>query len=288
MTTPSRLSRLPSSISHWLGYRSGPVRPPAKPYVWLWSFIGAFCGLSIIQAVFERNSYFTERNVPGVIGSLGASAILCYGAIEAPLAQPRALMCGNFIGALIGICITKFFLLLPPDRFQDLKWLAGSLSVSCAIVVMQITETTHPPAGATALLAAVSQPEIALGWYYLPVIMLSSVLVLVSALLINNIQRRYPVYWISPAVVRIKSDEEKTHPKEEIGGTQRDVMNGHVPVTASVVNSSDDEDDKLRPNSHHRSHSAVSQDDVLNGHVTQTASVSSGSTIARNSKETHA
>ena len=63
---------------------------------------------------------------------------------------------------------------------------------------MQFTKTTHPPAGATALLAAVDDVILALGWYYLPVVLLSSTMVLVSALLVNNIQRRYPVFWWEP------------------------------------------------------------------------------------------
>lgn len=45
----------------------------------------------------------------------GASAVLCYEAIEAPLAQPRALIGGHFISALVGICITKLFGLLPSN-----------------------------------------------------------------------------------------------------------------------------------------------------------------------------
>ena len=64
---------------------------------------------------------------------------------------------------------------------------------------MQVTKTTHPPAGATALLVAVDPTIYALSWYYLPVVLLSSTLVLVSALLVNNIQRRYPTFWITPA-----------------------------------------------------------------------------------------
>ncbi|KAJ8463998.1 hypothetical protein ONZ45_g17391 [Pleurotus djamor] len=64
---------------------------------------------------------------------------------------------------------------------------------------MQITKTTHPPAGATALLAAVDADVRALGWYYLPIILLSSALALAIALLVNNIQRRYPVFWIEPS-----------------------------------------------------------------------------------------
>ena len=35
--------------------------------------------------------------------------------------------------------------------------------------------------------------------YYLPIILLSSSLVLVVALLLNNIQRRYPQFWLVPA-----------------------------------------------------------------------------------------
>jgi CBS-domain-containing membrane protein len=91
--------------------------------------------------------------------------VLVYGAIESPLAQPRALLGGHFIAALIGVCITKLFSLLHNEqRFDELRWLAGSLSTATAIVVMQITETTHPPAGASALLAAVSPEITELGW----------------------------------------------------------------------------------------------------------------------------
>lgn len=104
------------------------------------------------------------------------------------------------------------------ERLEDVRWLASSLSATVAIVLMQITETTHPPAGATALLAAVNEPVYELGWYvflidvlrhelmimklryYLPVILLSSTLILAVALLINNIQRRYPVFWFKPII----------------------------------------------------------------------------------------
>lgn len=206
-TTPNhppphhRLASWPAWTSRWLGYRATP--PPKQPeyIVWLWSFIGAFCGISIIQAVFINAPYFTSRLVPPIIASYGASAVLIYGAIEAPLAQPRALFGGHFIGGLIGVCITKLFLLLPTEeRFEELSWLAGSLACAASVVLMQVTGTTHPPAGATALLAAVNKDVRDLGWYYLPVLLLSSALALGVALLINNIQRRYPVFWFRPAV----------------------------------------------------------------------------------------
>ena len=231
MASRNLLSRLPLWISHWLGYRKSlPLAPPAPIFIYFWSFIGAFIGISIIQAIFEQSSYFQARHVPTIVASYvrsttlsafehrlfplslpflltylrltqrqGASAVLCYGNIDVPLAQPRALLGGHFLSALTGVCITKLFHLLPSHaRFESLRWLAGSLSVATAIIVMQFTKTTHPPAGATALLAAVDDVVLALGWYYLPVVLLSSTMVLVSALLVNNIQRRYPVFWWEP------------------------------------------------------------------------------------------
>ncbi|KAJ5960728.1 uncharacterized protein N7479_007878 [Penicillium vulpinum] len=193
------LARLPPAISHWLGYRESAPKPPSKYLIHFWSFIAAFCGLCVVQAIFNYSSYFIGRGVPGIIASYGASAVLVYGAIEAPLAQPRALIGGHFLSALVGICITKLFSLMPDEeKFNSLRWLAASLSSSVAIVVMQLTETTHPPAGATALLPAVDEAVWALSWYYLPVVLLSSTMLLVVALIVNNIQRRYPVFWISP------------------------------------------------------------------------------------------
>jgi len=202
MTTqaPHRLAHWPHWLTHWIGYRPSPPPPVAPFTLWIWSFIASFCGIALLQAVFGHAHYFIGRQVPSIVASYGASAVLIYGAIESPLAQPRALFGGHFIGGLIGICVTKLFLLLPQERFEQLDWLAGSLCVATAIVLMQITSTTHPPAGATALLAAVNAEVRSIGWYYLPVILLSSSLALAVALIVNNIQRRYPVFWFNPAV----------------------------------------------------------------------------------------
>lgn len=85
------------------------------------------------------------------------------------------------------------------ERFESLRWLAASLSTAIAIVVMQLTGTTHPPAGATALLPATNDEVWNLSWYYLPVVLLSSTMLMCCALLLNNnMHRRYPVFWFTP------------------------------------------------------------------------------------------
>ena len=51
--------------------------------------------------------------------------------------------------------------------------------------------------GATALLPAISQEIRDLGWYFIPLVLLSSALAFGVALLSNNIQRRYPTFWFT-------------------------------------------------------------------------------------------
>jgi hypothetical protein len=77
---------------------------------------------------------------------------------------------------------------------------------------MAITKTIHPPSGATAMIAATQADITALGWYYIPVVMLSAALAIGVGLITNNIQRRYPVFWLLPE--RIPTRKEKAEAKE--------------------------------------------------------------------------
>lgn len=97
---------------------------------------------------------------------------------------------------------------------------------------MHLTKTTHPPAGATALLPCVDPHIWALRWYYLPVLLLSSAVVLVSAVLLMNLQRQYPKFWVAqipppPATEKKeKSLEEKKSASNEGSerGSARDTL----------------------------------------------------------------
>jgi len=132
-----------------------------------------------------------QRGLAMIIGSFGASAVLVYGAIRSPLAQPRNLMGGHILSALVGV--TAFRL------FGGQPWLAAALAVSTAIALMHLTKTLHPPGGATALIAVIGSSTIHdLGyWYVIVPVGLGATIMLLIALLVNNIpeKRRYPEFW---------------------------------------------------------------------------------------------
>ena len=149
----------------------------------------------------------------------GAAAILEYNFIESPLAQPRNSILGHLLAALVGVCITKLFSL--NTNFEDLRWLAGALSCGLASAAMVFAKAVYPPAGATALLAAVDPTVSHLGWYLLPIVLLSSALTLILSLLINNIQRRYPIFWWTPADLSKTSVSDIEKLRSEHGGSER-------------------------------------------------------------------
>lgn len=167
-----------------------------------WAFLGSFVGLGIIS--WLQYGLYTPQDYVFLIGSFGASCVLVYGVIQSPLAQPRNLIGGHLVSALVGVTIQK---LVP-----DVIYIAAPLAVSLSIVLMQATKTLHPPGGATALIAVTGGPQIkALGYMYVfsPVLTGAGIL-LIIALIFNNItkNRQYPV---KPVTVTLKNIFGRKH-----------------------------------------------------------------------------
>ncbi len=155
-----------------------------------WSWLGSFLGIGLVAGL--NYGWLEGRDLLLLIAPFGASAVLVYGALKSPLAQPRNLVGGHLLAALIGV--TAFKLL------GGHLWLAAALAVAFTIALMHATKTLHPPGGATALVAVIGGPKIySLGYFFvlMPVGAGVAVLLLV-ALIVNNLPatRRYPEFWL--------------------------------------------------------------------------------------------
>ena len=130
-----------------------------------------------------------------LIASFGASAALLFGAHDAPLAQPRNVIGGQSVSALMGVASMDLC------TFYDVGiWFSAPLSVATAIVAMQALRCFHPPAAGTALVAVVGSPALhALGyWYVLAPCAIGSTVLVAGAAIVNNLipGRQYPKYWL--------------------------------------------------------------------------------------------
>jgi CBS-domain-containing membrane protein len=178
-------------ITRYFGKMKGSTQSP--PHVSLaeigWSGLGSLLGIGAVAYLNER--FCTGTDLVLLIASFGASAVLIFGAPKSPLAQPRNVLCGHLLAAVIGVALYK---ILAPW-----VWPAAALAVGLTVAATHATRSLHPPAGATALIAIIGGPKIHnLGFLYALIpVGAGAVLMVLVGLVFNNLppSRRYPEFW---------------------------------------------------------------------------------------------
>ena len=207
----NRLYLFPKPVSRFLGYRAEPHKEPAAALQWPVTFLATVAGLCLVAGIDNYTPGVSQIHPPILIASLGASAVLDFNTVRSPLAQPRNSVIGNTLAAICGVAIAKLFQL--NSDFQNILWLSAAFGCGLASLIMSITNTVHPPGGATAVLASIDAQVVAMGWNFVPLVLLDSVLMTIVALIFNNVFRQYPTHWWSASPVghqlRKKEGEEK-------------------------------------------------------------------------------
>ncbi|PWM52124.1 MAG: HPP family protein [Clostridiales bacterium] len=140
--------------------------------------IGCFFGLGLV-------SYITmQQHLPLLIASFGATSLLIFSAPSAPMAQPRNVIGGHVIAAIIGVTCYKLF---------GLSWLSITLAATLAIIAMMLTDTAHPPGGATALVAIMGEADYS--FVFTPILFGALILVCIAVIVNQFVPgREYPTH----------------------------------------------------------------------------------------------
>lgn len=178
-------------MNFWHKMKGSGQSPPQVGFLEVfWSWVGSFIGIAAVSLIHYK--LLDQTSLTMILGSFGASAVLIYGAIRSPLAQPKNLVGGHILSAFIGV-----------TAFQWLggeTWLAAAVAVSTSIALMHLTKTLHPPGGATALIAVIGGGSVHnLGYLYVVMpVALGAGIMLIVALIVNNIpkSRKYPEFWL--------------------------------------------------------------------------------------------
>ncbi|WP_087023335.1 HPP family protein [Thaumasiovibrio subtropicus] len=141
-----------------------------------------FCGGSLGIGSLYWIGHWLET--PLLIAPFGASCVLLFAAATSPLAQPRNVIGGHVIAAIIGLSMLMIF----GDNS-----IAMVLSVGVAIAAMQGLKVIHPPAGATPLVIFMSHAETTI---LIPALF-GSLLLVIIALAFHRLLYRaaWPVFW---------------------------------------------------------------------------------------------
>lgn len=138
--------------------------------------LGSFIGIGAVAFLS------CQFELPLLIASFGASAVLLYGAYESPLSQPRNVLGGHVLSAFVG---TTCYQLMGD------AWYSITIAVTLTILLMTVTKTLHPPGGATALVCVMQHSSYF--FIFMPVF-IGALILIVVAVLVNRIspERQYP------------------------------------------------------------------------------------------------
>jgi len=168
--------RVPSEAQFNHGLRSMAIAAARL----LWSTAGALVAMLLVLQIADAPGHVL------MLGSLGGSTVFLFGLPRTAPAQPRALFGGHLGGALVGVLCYQAFGAAP--------WVYA-LAVALTLVLMLVTKTVHPPAGADPLIMVHAHA----GWFALwqPVFVSVALLALVAAAWSRVLPGtvRYPNAW---------------------------------------------------------------------------------------------
>lgn len=135
----------------------------------LLSWIGSFVGIFLLAHLSVYSSY------PLIAASMSATSVLVFGVLHSPLAQPRNVIGGNLIGALVSAALVR--------SFGNEPWVMA-MAASSTILLMKMSRTVQPPSGAVALVGVMSE----VSWdFVLTPVLAGSVVIVLWTYLFNNV-----------------------------------------------------------------------------------------------------
>ena len=118
-----------------------------------------------------------------MIASFGSTMVLLYGYPESPFAQPKNIILGHFLTALIGIVFLNF---VPLPIFLNIP-----IAVGFGVMFMILFKVTHPPAGGNPIIVIIGSVSFD---YLLTPVLIGSIIVVMFGIIINKFlfKKEYP------------------------------------------------------------------------------------------------
>lgn len=149
------------------------------------SITGAF--VATLLASFFSFTILSAEEMPVILASTGASAVLIFGLPHSLVSKPWHLVGGHLVSALVGVTCQK---LIANPIF------ASSLAIAIAMLLMHYLRCIHPPGGATAVTAVIGGEQVeALGYAFviLPVFF-NTIILLSIAMAVASLRDKNPFY----------------------------------------------------------------------------------------------
>ena len=124
--------------------------------------------------------------------SFGSSVVVVFGYPENEFSQPKNVLLGHLLCALVGIVFVTLFK-ITQDR--SIFFIAIGLAVGISVMLMMAFRVTHPPAGGNTIVVMLTQDSFQ---FLVFPIMAGAITIIIGGIIYNRLllKRKYPQTWI--------------------------------------------------------------------------------------------
>jgi len=154
---------------------------------------GVGAGITIgILAYITFQSIFAGTNYGlWLAASFGSSVVVVFGYPNNEFAQPKNVLLGHLLCALVGI---KFVMLFKISQDRSIFFLAVGIAVCISVMLMMALKITHPPAGGNTIVVMLTQDSFQ---FLIFPIMVGAVTIIIGGVIYNRfiLKKKYPLKW---------------------------------------------------------------------------------------------
>ena len=127
-----------------------------------------------------------------IAASFSSSVVVVFGYPDNEFAQPKNILFGNLLCALVGII---FVMLFKISQDRTIFFLAIGLAVGLSVMLMMAFKITHPPAGANTIIVMIAQNSFQ---FLIFPIMVGAVTIIIGGVIYNRfiLKKKYPLKWL--------------------------------------------------------------------------------------------
>ena len=124
--------------------------------------------------------------------SFGSSVVVVFGYPENEFAQPKNVLLGHLLCALVGIIFVTLFN-ITQDR--SIFFITIGLAVGISVMLMMAFKITHPPAGGNTIVVMLTQDSFQ---FLVFPIMAGAITIIIGGVIYNRfiLKKNYPLKWL--------------------------------------------------------------------------------------------
>ena len=153
--------------------------------------VGAAVTIAILAYITFQSTLAGTNYGLWLAASFGSSVVVVFGYPDNEFSQPKNVLLGHLLCALIGIIFVTLFK-ITQDR--TIFFLAIGLAVGLSVMLMMALKITHPPAGGNTIVVMLTQDSFQ---FLIFPIMVGAITIIIGGVIYNRfiLKKNYPLKW---------------------------------------------------------------------------------------------